>query len=146
MRKGSMRPRSFVLVCWLASATLYLLPTAPLAAQECAGDCNGDGAVSVDELVTAVQISLANASLEDCPSLDTRGDGIVSIDEIVTAVVTALDGCAEVPEIGELVSGRATYVNGTFVWTDYAYDDHGPNADAASGGDRTQSAFAGGDA
>jgi hypothetical protein len=50
------------------------------------------------------------------------------------------------PHVGPLVSGVASYVDGTYVWTDYAYDDRGPNADAANGGDRTQSAFAGGDA
>jgi predicted esterase len=50
------------------------------------------------------------------------------------------------PHVGSLVSGTAAYTRGSYVWTDYAYDDRGPNADAANGGDRTQSAFAGGDA
>lgn len=49
------------------------------------------------------------------------------------------------PEISPLVSGTETYVGGAYVWTDYAYDDRGANLDAASGGDRTQSEFAGGD-
>jgi hypothetical protein len=48
--------------------------------------------------------------------------------------------------VGSLVAGTGGYVDGVFVWTDYAYDDRGANADAADGGDRTQSAFAGGDA
>jgi poly(3-hydroxybutyrate) depolymerase len=52
----------------------------------------------------------------------------------------------EGPHVGPLISGTAAYTRGSFVWTDYAYDDRGPNADAANGGDRTQSAFAGGDA
>jgi hypothetical protein len=47
--------------------------------------------------------------------------------------------------LGELIAGAAAYVDGVFVWTDYAYDDRGPNRDAASGGDRTDSARAGGD-
>jgi len=50
------------------------------------------------------------------------------------------------PEVGPLIAGASSYQDGTFVWTDYAYDDRGPNKDAAEGGDRTQSAFAGGDA
>ncbi len=43
------------------------------------------------------------------------------------------------------MSGTLAYVAGIFVWTDYAYDDRGANLDAAAGGDRTQSEFAGGD-
>jgi pimeloyl-ACP methyl ester carboxylesterase len=31
------------------------------------------------------------------------------------------------PELGPLVSGTSSYVRGTFVWTDYAYDDRGAN-------------------
>ena len=31
------------------------------------------------------------------------------------------------PELGPLVSGTTSYVAGTFVWTDYAYDDRGAN-------------------
>jgi predicted esterase len=34
-----------------------------------------------------------------------------------------------------MVSGTTGYVHGTFVWTDYAYDDHGANTDGAPGGD-----------
>jgi len=29
------------------------------------------------------------------------------------------------PELGPLICGTSSYVDGTFVWTDYAYDDHG---------------------
>lgn len=38
-------------------------------------------------------------------------------------------------ELGPLIAGRSAYVNGTFVWTDYAYDDHGANVDSRPGGD-----------
>ncbi len=31
------------------------------------------------------------------------------------------------PELGPLVSGTISYISGTFVWTDYAYDDRGAN-------------------
>jgi|GEM_PF-2685987 len=30
-------------------------------------------------------------------------------------------------ELGSLICGTSSYVDGTFVWTDYAYDDHGAN-------------------
>ncbi len=32
------------------------------------------------------------------------------------------------PELGPLVSGTTSYVGGTFIWTDYAYDDRGANS------------------
>lgn len=49
------------------------------------------------------------------------------------------------PELGALVSGTAAYVDGTFVWTDYVFDDRGANLTALSGGDRSDSGLAGGD-
>lgn len=39
------------------------------------------------------------------------------------------------PELGPLISGTSSYVDGTFVWTDYAYDDRGPNDNIVPGGD-----------
>lgn len=37
--------------------------------------------------------------------------------------------------LGALVSGEESYVSGTHVWTDYVYDDRGPNSDLLPGGD-----------
>ena len=39
------------------------------------------------------------------------------------------------PELGPLISGETSYVGGTHVWTDYAYDDRGPNTNGLAGGD-----------
>jgi pimeloyl-ACP methyl ester carboxylesterase len=39
------------------------------------------------------------------------------------------------PELGTLVAGEEQYASGTHVWTDYAYDDRGPNTDGLAGGD-----------
>jgi hypothetical protein len=41
------------------------------------------------------------------------------------------------PELGPLIAGASSYVEGTHVWTDYAYDDRGPNTDGLDGGDAT---------
>jgi len=38
-------------------------------------------------------------------------------------------------EIGPLVAGTSSYVRGTYVWTDYVYDDRGPNTNMVAGGD-----------
>ena len=42
----------------------------------CVGDCNGDGMVSVDEMVEGVRISLGEAPLSQCPAFDANGKRI----------------------------------------------------------------------
>lgn len=59
----------------------------------CLGDCNGDGQVTVDEIVTMVNIALGNATITSCPNGDFDGGGTVTVDEIITALNLALDGC-----------------------------------------------------
>src|SRR4051812_36826666 len=41
------------------------------------------------------------------------------------------------PELGPLISGTSSYVDGTYAWTDYAYDDRGANTNGIPGGDTT---------
>ena len=72
---------------------LFLLLAAPSFAQSCPGDCDGDGAVTVDELIRAVVISLGDRPLADCTAADRGGDGSVTIDELVAAVDAGLSGC-----------------------------------------------------
>ncbi len=61
----------------------------------CVGDCNGDGEVRIDELVTEVAISLGTVGKEECPAL---GDlDVVSIDYLVGAVRASLAGCPVEP-------------------------------------------------
>jgi hypothetical protein len=55
------------------------------------GDCNGDGMVSVDELVLGVNISLGLRPITDCLAFDTDFNGRVSIDELIKAVNAALN-------------------------------------------------------
>jgi subtilase family serine protease len=59
----------------------------------CAGDCNGDGAVTVDEIVTAVDIALGARPISACEAVDAAGDGSVTVDELLQAVNRALNGC-----------------------------------------------------
>ncbi|MFQ5668426.1 MAG: beta-propeller fold lactonase family protein [Candidatus Binatia bacterium] len=58
------------------------------------GDCDGNGQVTVDEVVQGVNIALASAGLEDCGAFDANGDGRVTVEELVGAVTNALVGCA----------------------------------------------------
>ena len=60
---------------------------------QCAGDCNGDGSVTVEELITGVRIALGLLPLSDCSPFDVDGDGTVGVEEIVRAVSDALGLC-----------------------------------------------------
>lgn len=59
----------------------------------CAGDCNRDGIVAVNELVTAMAIGLGQLPADTCADLDTNRDGRVVIDELLRAVQAALNDC-----------------------------------------------------
>jgi len=59
----------------------------------CAGDCNHNGLVAINELVIGVNILLGNAPLSVCPSFDTNGNKMVAVNEIVTGVNALLNGC-----------------------------------------------------
>lgn len=66
---------------------------APRAHAECAGDCGGDGSVTVNELITGVNIALGAVPASQCVSFDGNGDGQVVVNELVSAVANALNGC-----------------------------------------------------
>ena len=59
----------------------------------CAGDCNADGTVSIDELVLAIDVALGARPVSDCESADADHDGTVSVNELVAAVTNAANGC-----------------------------------------------------
>lgn len=59
----------------------------------CAGDCNGNGRVSVEELIRGVAIALGRGEASSCVNVDGNRDGSVSIGELIAAVSSALDGC-----------------------------------------------------
>ncbi len=59
----------------------------------CPGDCGGDGQVTIDELITMVNVALGTKPVSECSVGDTSGDGDITIDEIIQAVNRALNGC-----------------------------------------------------
>jgi len=59
----------------------------------CAGDCNGDAAVGINELVLGVSVAQNALPISACPSFDTDGSGAVEISELIDAVSAALVGC-----------------------------------------------------
>ena len=64
-----------------------------LPAIACVGDCGGNGAVTVDELLKGVNIALGSTTLDTCGCFDRAGDGDVTVDELVAGVNAALGGC-----------------------------------------------------
>ncbi len=73
-----------------------LVCAAPNAKAQCIGDCDGDCAASISELMRGVCISLSL----DCPfpcthAFDANGNGVVAINELIVAVHHALNGCPD---------------------------------------------------
>jgi hypothetical protein len=60
-------------------------------ADECVGDCDGDGHISISEIVRGVALALGNPATP-CADFDPEGDG-VGIAALVKAVNGALYGC-----------------------------------------------------
>jgi hypothetical protein len=73
----------------IANATVTIMGTAV-----CTGDCNGDGEVTVNELITMVNIALGSANVSTCAAGDANGDGEITINEIIAGVNNALNGCS----------------------------------------------------
>lgn len=69
-------------------------PTPTPTPPACAGDCNGDGRVVVNELVLAVGIALGQGDISACTPADANGDRGIAVNEIVAAVGAAVNGCA----------------------------------------------------
>jgi hypothetical protein len=59
----------------------------------CPGDCDGDGAVRVPELVAMVGVAMNRQTMATCGAADTSGDSRITVDEIVAGVTSALTSC-----------------------------------------------------
>jgi len=75
-----------------ATATPTVSST-PIETPGCPGDCNHNGQVTVDELITMVNIAADSRLLDKCVPGDVNSDGEIAVDEIVGAVDNALRGC-----------------------------------------------------
>ncbi len=85
---------SVLLLCVTIGPAMAANPTStPAPASACAGDCNGDGMVTVDEILAMVNIALGSDLVTNCTAGDVNGDGMITVDEILAAVDNALNGC-----------------------------------------------------
>jgi hypothetical protein len=88
---------SSILQSIVAAGLVTTLLTVVPASAACTGDCNGDGSVSIDELILGVRIALGLSPLASCTAFDANGDLMVSIGELVQATGASLDHCPAPP-------------------------------------------------
>jgi hypothetical protein len=63
----------------------------------CVGDCNGDGMVTIDEILLGMNMALGTAASDGCLALDANHDDLITVDEILQAVNDALGACPAPP-------------------------------------------------
>jgi outer membrane protein assembly factor BamB len=78
-----------------AAAAMLLAALRPTLA--CVGDCDGNGQVTIDELIRAVQVSLGEAEVASCDAADNNRDGAVTVNELIRSVGKGLGGCGGGP-------------------------------------------------
>ncbi|GIW45157.1 MAG: hypothetical protein KatS3mg077_2439 [Candidatus Binatia bacterium] len=88
---------------WLAVVVVGgFLGISPTLQAQCVGDCNSDGEVTVDEIVTMVNVALGNREVSACAVGDRNGDGDITVDEIIAAVNNLLGSCPSTgPGLGD---------------------------------------------
>jgi hypothetical protein len=101
-QRGFVRPGTGATNCSIGAFEV----NSPGPPPACTGDCRGDNRVTVDEILTMVNIALGNAEMSECDIGDSNNDGQITVDEILQAVNNALNGCPLTPaEQGCLTSG-----------------------------------------
>jgi hypothetical protein len=82
---------------WILCALIPVVLVRPTFAQQCCGDCDGNGTVTVEELVTAVGNALDGCPTDGPCCGDCDGLGSVEVNELVGSVGNALEGCPGPP-------------------------------------------------
>ncbi len=72
--------------------------TAPAPA--CAGDCDGNNLVTIDEAATCTSIGNGALPLSDCPACDANGDGEVTAADLIVIRNNMRNGCPSAPAPG----------------------------------------------
>ncbi|MBX3025908.1 hypothetical protein KF840_13455 [bacterium] len=82
-----------ILSCLVVFASLAW--SAPARSTTCPGDCNGDGQVAINELITLINVALGNSPIGVCDAFCS--DAPLDISCLIRMVNNALDGCPLVP-------------------------------------------------
>lgn len=90
--KGGLR----MFQCSIFLILILLAPFAVVAQPVCVGNCNGDHAVTVDELLALVNIALGTTQPSTCPHGIPSG-AVVDVGLVIQAVSGALTGCSPEP-------------------------------------------------
>src|SRR5262245_61182957 len=94
-----IRTRSVALLFGAWAVLAAVSPARLARGASCTGDCDGNGAVSINELVMMVKVALGAADMSACSVGDASGDGAISIDELVKATKAALGECEAAPDL-----------------------------------------------
>jgi len=100
----------FLLVATLAPARAGGQPV-------CSGDCNGDGTVTVDEIIVVVNIALGSANVSTCEAGDVNQDGQITVNEILVVVNNSLNGCSTTPTPSPTPGSTGVVVKGALIPT-----------------------------
>jgi hypothetical protein len=75
-------------------STPTLTPTnTPTPPVQCVGDCDGAGEVTINEIITMVNIALGSQPVLACSAGDADTSGTIEINEIIQAVQNSLNDC-----------------------------------------------------
>lgn len=111
--EGDAMKTSASTITGIALVAMLALRAADVAAQ-CCGDCNGDGAVTVNEIVTAVNRALTNCSDDGiCSAAGIRGLERVTFSSLANST-SPKKAFAKCPAGKKVISGGAqVFVAGT---------------------------------
>ncbi|MBI3781945.1 MAG: S8 family serine peptidase [Deltaproteobacteria bacterium] len=93
---GAVTPDDFVADFSDVSSELDILaPGVEIVSSglKCPGDCDGNGEITHDELLTLIDVDLGIADYRACAAGDSNGTEVVTVDEIVKAVGHSIAGC-----------------------------------------------------
>ena len=86
-QRGYVRPGVGHAQCSIGAYEADAVPPPP-----CVGNCNGDGVVTIDELILGVNIVLELRPVDACPAF-ANSQGMVDIAQLIKGVNNALGGC-----------------------------------------------------
>ena len=99
IRSSSCYERKLVCAAGVALFELVLVTVAREATGQavCVGDCDSSGMVTVDDVVTMVNVALGTTAISKCEAGDPDHTGTILINTIVAGVNNALHGCSAAP-------------------------------------------------